>query len=387
MEYDVVVIGAGIQGAAVAQAASATGYKTLVLEQYSESALCTSSRSSKLIHGGLRYLESAQFTLVRECLVERARLLRNAPHLVKLVPFHIPVYKETKRRPWKITAGLILYSLLSRKPFHRIPKNQWQQLDGLKTEELDAVFSYYDAQTDDAMLTRAVLASAQSLGAEIQFNARFESCQIQAKGCTVDYSLNDQQSSITTRCLVNATGPWVDQIAKRITPDIPQPNVELVQGTHIEIPGQVKRGMYYLEAPQDQRAVFVMPWKDHLLVGTTEADYQGDPAKVKPLDSEIEYLLSVYNHYFNKTLQPEDAINSFAGLRVLPGGDGKAFSRPRDTLIITDNENQPRVLSLYGGKLTAQRATAEDVMKKLHLTLPERKTATDTRTLRLPEVD
>ena len=387
MHYDVVVIGAGIQGAAVAQASSAAGYKTLVLEQYSEPARGTSSRSSKLIHGGLRYLESGQFALVRECLVERARLLRNAPHLVRLAPFHIPVYRETRRRPWKITAGLLLYSLISRKPFHRIPRQQWQHLDGLRTEGLDAVFSYYDAQTDDALLTRAVLASAQSLGTEILYNATFKFCRIRSDGCSIDYSRNDQQISINTRCLVNATGPWVDQIAKLVTPEIPQPAVDLVQGTHIEIPGQVKRGMYYLEAPQDQRAVFVMPWKDHLLVGTTEADYQGDPAGVKPLESEITYLLAVYNHYFNKTLQPEDVINSFAGLRVLPHGDDKAFSRPRDTLILTDNENQPRVLSLYGGKLTAQRATAEDVLKKLLKTLPERKTISDTRSLRLPEVN
>jgi glycerol-3-phosphate dehydrogenase len=164
-----------------------------------------------------------------------------------------------------------------------------------------------------------------------------------------------------------------------------QPVVELVQGTHIEIPGQVTRGMYYLEAPQDQRAVFVMPWKGHLLIGTTEANYQGDPANVQPLDSEIEYLLAVYNHYFNQSLKRGSVINAFAGLRVLPGGDGKAFSRPRDTLIISDNENKPRVLSLYGGKLTAQRATAEDVMKKLLRTLPERVAVADTRTLQLPE--
>lgn len=387
MEYDVVVIGAGIQGAAVAQAAGAAGYKTLVLEQYSEPARGTSSRSSKLIHGGLRYLESGQFALVRECLIERARLLNNAPHLVRLVRFHIPVYKETSRRPWKITAGLLLYTLLSRKAFHRIPRDQWQHLDNLKTEGLDAVFSYYDAQTDDARLTRTVLASAQSLGAEIQFNARFDSCHIQPDGCSVEYSFNNQSTSITTRCLVNATGPWVDQIAKRIIPAIPQPVVERVQGTHIEIPGQVKRGMYYLEAPQDQRAVFVMPWKDHLLIGTTEAAYQGDPARVKPLDSEITYLLAVYNHYFNQSLKPEAVINAFAGLRVLPGGKGKAFSRPRDTLIISDNENQPRVLSLYGGKLTAQRATAEEVVKKLLKTLPVGKPIADTRVLRLPEID
>ena len=386
MHYDVVVIGAGIQGAAVAQATSAAGYKTLVLEQYSEPARGTSSRSSKLIHGGLRYLESGQFALVRECLVERARLLRNAPHLVRLVPFHIPVYRETSRRPWKITAGLLLYSLISRKPFHRIPRQQWQHLDGLRTEGLDAVFSYYDAQTDDALLTRAVLASAKSLGTDIQFDAIFETCQIQLDGCTIEYAHNNQQISITSHCLVNATGPWVDQTAKRIKPAIPQPAIDLVQGTHIEIPGQVKRGMYYLEAPQDQRAVFVMPWKDHLLVGTTEADYQGDPARVKPLNSEITYLLAVYNHYFNQSLKPEDVINTFSGLRVLPQGDGKAFSRPRDTLIITDNKHQPRALSLYGGKLTAQRATAEDVLKKLLKTLPARKAVSDTRTLGLPDV-
>ncbi len=363
MDYDVVIIGAGIQGAAVAQATSAAGYKTLVLEQYSEPALGTSSRSSKLIHGGLRYLESGQFALVRECLVERARLLRNAPHLVRLIPFHIPVYKQTKRRPWKITAGLTLYTLLSRKPFQRIPRNQWHNLDGLKTAGLDAVFSYYDAQTDDAMLTRAVLASAQSLGAEIQFKARFESCQIQSDGCEIEYFVNEQQKSINTRCLVNASGPWVGQIAKQVTPAIPQPVVDLVQGTHIEIPGQVKRGMYYLEAPQDQRAVFVMPWNNHLLIGTTEADYQGDPAKVVPLDNEIEYLLSVYNHYFNQNQTHKSIIHAFAGLRVLPGDGGRAFSRPRDTLIVSDSAAQPRVLSLYGGKLTAQRATAEDVIK------------------------
>ena len=157
MHFDVVVIGAGIHGAGVAQAGAANGPSVLVLEQYNEAAKGSSSRSSKLIHGGLRYLETGQIQLVRECLDERATLLRTAPHLVKLEPVHIPVYRETRRRPWKVALGLGIYSIMSRKRFHRIAATDWAGLDGLRTDHLDAVFSYYDAQTDDARLTRAVV--------------------------------------------------------------------------------------------------------------------------------------------------------------------------------------------------------------------------------------
>lgn len=386
MDYEVIIIGAGIQGAAVAQATSAAGYRTLLLEQYPEPARATSSRSSKLIHGGLRYLESGQFALVRECLVERANLLRNAPHLVRLVPFHIPVYWETRRRPWKITAGLALYSLLSRKPFHRIPRSRWHELDGLKTHGLDAVFSYYDAQTDDAHLTRAVLASAVSLGCEIRFDSYFERADIQAENTVIQFRENGIEQTLSTCCLVNATGPWVKEVTEKFTPAVAAPAIELVQGTHIEIPGQPTRGMYYLEAPQDQRAVFVMPWKGHQLVGTTESLYQGDPADVQPLPDEINYLLTVYNHYFSPETEHEQVINAFAGLRVLPKGNGKAFSRPRDTLLVSDDPARPRVISLYGGKLTAQRATAADVLRQLKKSLPTRRLIADTRNLKLPDV-
>lgn len=387
-DYDVLVIGAGIQGAGVAQAASAEGHRVLVVEQYEEPAQGTSSRSSKLIHGGLRYLETAQFSLVRECLVERGRLLKNAPHLVKLVPFYIPVYEHSFRKPWLIAVGLALYSLLSFRRFQRVPKDQWESLDGLQTKGLKAVFKYYDGQTDDAKLTQAVLASAQSMGAEIQFSTELESAEIEQDQCSVKIKQSGQIKAITTKTIVNATGPWVESVLKRITPiHHPQPAIDLVQGAHIVVASDNEAkplGMYYLEAPQDQRAVFVMPWKGKLLIGTTEADYQGDPALVKPLESEIEYLLAVYNHYFSADLKKEDVISSFAGLRVLPKADGSAFSRPRDTLIIGDQGVQSRVFSLYGGKLTAYRATADQVMKKLHKVLGVSKNRVDTRTLALP---
>ena len=163
-QYDLVVIGAGIHGVGVAQAAAAAGYSVLVLEQ-TGIASATSCRSSKLIHGGLRYLESGQLNLVRESLRERDILLRIAPQLVQLVPFYIPVYRHTARRPWQIRAGLALYAVLGNLRRHAwfaaLPRVQWGNLDGLATENLQAVFRYQDAQTDDAALTQAVMRSAQ----------------------------------------------------------------------------------------------------------------------------------------------------------------------------------------------------------------------------------
>jgi glycerol-3-phosphate dehydrogenase len=387
MDYDLIVIGAGIQGAGVAQAASAQGYRVLVIEQYQEAGTGTSSRSSKLIHGGLRYLETGQFSLVYECLQERKRLLKNAPHLVKLVPFYIPVYKNSYRKPWMIALGLALYSLLSFKPFQRIPKSQWASLNGLSTQGLKAVFKYYDGQTDDKKLTQAVLSSTKSLGADLMFSTKVEAIKIEPKSCSVAVSNSGERKILSSLAVVNAAGPWVESVLEKSAPIVSsQPKVDLVQGTHIIIPRKTKLlGMYYLEAPQDQRAVFVMPWKGQLLIGTTEVDYYGDPANVEPLETEIQYLLTVYNHYFSDNVSQADVSSAFAGLRVLPQSDGAAFSRPRDTLLIGDNGEQSRMFSLYGGKLTAYRATAEKVMRRLRGVLPSTKrTGVDTRELLLP---
>ncbi len=384
MDYDLVVIGAGIQGTGVAQAASALGYRVLVIEQFSLPALGTSSRSSKLIHGGLRYLETGQFTLVRECLIERALLLKNAPHLVKLIPFYIPVYKDSIRSPFKVAIGLSIYALFSRKLFHRIPPQEWSSLDGLNKQDLKAVFKYYDAQTDDAKLTAAVLASAQAMGAEVRYNTTFVTATIEADHCATQLITHGVEQTLTSHAIVNASGPWVSDIASKVSSMDDQPKIELVQGTHIEVPGSLDKGIYYLEAPQDKRAVFVMPWKEHLLIGTTETVFAGNPANVVPLANEVEYLLNVYNYYFSASLTKEDIINSFAGLRVLPKSSGSAFSRPRDTLIVGNTSKVPRLLTLYGGKLTAYRATSEHVLNKLRSVLPDTTSVIDTKTLKLP---
>ena len=259
-DYDVVVVGAGIHGAGAAQAAAAGGYSVLVLEQCKDPAQGTSGKSSKLIHGGLRYLETGQFHLVHECLRERANLLRNAPHLVRLVPFYIPVYRETTRRPWKIMTGLSVYSLFSRKPFRRVPRSQWGQLDGINTRHLDAVFSYYDAQTDDAQLTRSVLASAQALGAEVHTGAGFESSRLVGDGCEITYKMAAESKNVSARVLINTAGPWVNDVLQHIEPVPKMMDIALVQGAHIVVPGDVSNP-FYLESPQDQRAVYVIPWK------------------------------------------------------------------------------------------------------------------------------
>ncbi len=387
MDYDVVVIGAGIQGAGVAQAAAAAGHSVLLLEQYPEPAVGTSSRSSKLIHGGLRYLETFQFSLVRESLAERAILLKNAPELVKLKQFHIPIYKETSRRPFKITLGLMLYSLFSLRPFKKLAEKDWADLDGLNTENLQTVFTYLDASTDDKALTKAVIKSAQSLGAEIKFESDFTQAEVVADDdhghCIVSYEDSSGTRTIKAGVLVNASGPWIESVANNIISNAKHPAVDLVAGAHIEVPVTLEKGMYYLEA-EDNRAVFIMPWNGHALIGTTETVFNGDPAKVQPLDCEVDYLLGVYNHYFTEKLEKHQVLKAFSGLRVLPEGDGSAFVRPRGVTLVADHKSYPKVISIYGGKLTVYRKTAEDVMNLAKASLPRIKRKADTKNLKLP---
>jgi glycerol-3-phosphate dehydrogenase len=384
MDCEVLIVGAGIHGAAVAQAAAAAGYRTLLLEQYAQPAQGTSSKSSKLIHGGLRYLESGQFRLVRECLVERSRLLNNAPHLVELKPFFIPIYADTRRRAWQIRAGLGLYTLLGGKRFGTLPRAQWARLDGLRTAGLQSVFRYYDAQTDDAALTRAVCASAESLGAEIRYRHTFVQAHCDDNGCRVRYRHQDKTAELDTAVLVNAAGAWVNAILQDIEPAPARLDVDMVQGTHIVIPGSVQQGIYYMEAPSDRRAIFAMPWQDNTMIGTTESLFRGDPAQVRPLQEEIDYLLGVHNHYFEQRADASDVSEAFAGLRILPHSEGRAFHRSRDTLLHLDRARCPRVLSIYGGKLTSHRITAERVIARIRPLLPRRAARADTRTLRLP---
>ena len=381
VDYDMVVIGGGIQGAGVAQAGAAAGYRVLLLEKQAI-ASATSSRSSKLIHGGLRYLESGQFGLVRKALRERAILLRIAPDLIRPVAFHIPVYKDSARQAWQIRAGLSLYALLGGLTpltrFKHFSPARWQNNDGLKTEDLRAVYRYRDAQTDDAALTRAVMDSAMALGAQLRCPAECVSADYTENRYQVCYRDENGESRITCHALVNATGPWVNQVLKTLSPQSDRLAIDLVQGTHLLLDAPAPSAVYYVEAPTDRRAVFVMPWKDHTLIGTTETRFEGEPDTVTPTEEEVRYLQAVYAHYFPQ--RPAAVIDRFAGVRVLPKTEGSFFSRPRDTLL---HMSAPGLLSLYGGKLTGYRATAEQVIASLRPQLPNREVKADTAKLML----
>jgi len=275
--------------------------------------------------------------------------------------------------------------------FKSLPRRQWNQLDGLTSDGLRAVFQYHDAQTDDKALTKAVLQSAIQLGAELRMPAQFSAATVN-EVCEVEYLQKDKKHSCTASILINAAGPWVTDVLANITPkQIPIP-VDMVQGTHIVLQAPIGERVYYLEAPQDQRAVFVIPWKNHTMIGTTETLFRNSPEHVKPLASEVDYLLEVYTRYFPEALPDSnnmktEIIDRFAGLRVLPADKGTAFRRTRDTLIQMDNSVSPKVVSLYGGKLTAYRATAEKVIQQLLAVLPRKKPLADTKKLHLHPVD
>lgn len=382
-DVEVLVVGGGIHGAGVLQAAAAAGHSALLLEERALAA-GTSSRSSKLIHGGLRYLESGQLALVRESLRERQVLARLAPDLVKLVPFHVPVYTSTTRAPRTIRAGLALYSLLGNLRrealFRSLARNEWEALDGLVTRDLLAVFRYFDGQTDDAALTRAVVASAASLGAEALVGARLVGAQREGDGYLARYEHDGRETTVRCRALVNAAGPWIERVRAVIDPKPPGFDVELVAGAHVELEGALEHGIYYVEAPSDRRAVFAIPWKGRTMVGTTETPYAGDPATLVATPREIDYLVATFAHYFPS--RSTRVLASWAGARVLPKLAGAAFHRPRETTLVADDEKAPAMIAIYGGKLTGYRATAEKVMAKLETSLPAR--ARVARTSELP---
>ncbi len=383
--YDVCVIGGGVHGVGVAQAAAAAGYRVILLEK-SQLAAGTSSRSSKLIHGGLRYLEQWNIRLVRESLREREILLRIAPELVRRQTFLIPVYDRMTRKPWELKIGLSLYAVLSggpiRNTWRTIPRSQWDTLDGLEQTGLRQVLQYEDGQTDDAALTRAIMQSAQDLGADLFYPARLEQAEVTGTDVQVSFQFGNAAHVTRAKTMVNAAGPWASLLAGRFRPQLTIPEVENVQGTHIELPGVIGHGCYYVEA-EDRRAVFVMPWQGHTLVGTTETLFTGDPDNVKPLAREVQYLLDVYGKHFPRGDQ--SILNGWAGLRVLPVAEGGAFSRSRETLLPVDNTTQPRVVTILGGKLTGYRATADKVLRILRRTLPPAIPVADTRWLTLAD--
>jgi glycerol-3-phosphate dehydrogenase len=373
--FDLLVIGGGIHGAAVARDAAGRGLKVMLAEK-GDYAQATASASSKLIHGGLRYLEQLELPLVRESLVERAGLLKTAPHLVSPLRFLLPIYAWQKRPAFLLRTGLALYDLLSigdgLPASGRMSAEEIAALPRLKREGLSSVFHYHDCQTDDARLVLAVLLDARARGADIRNRRAVTAIHPLADGYAIELDERGVKSRIEARFIVNAAGPWVNEVEGMSAASPPPKPTRLVRGSHIvlNMPAPAEADAYTLQE-EDERVIFVMPWLDRrfLIVGTTDVPHLGDPGEARCSKEEQAYLLRAYNRYFAPRRGPateSDIAWSFAGIRVLQASGDKAPSRlTRRPALASVANGKGGFVSLYGGKLTTHRALAERVLEVL----------------------
>jgi glycerol-3-phosphate dehydrogenase len=370
--FDLLVIGGGIHGAAVARDAAGRGLKVMLAEK-GDYACATSSASSKLIHGGLRYLEHLEIGLVRESLVERAELLRTAPHLVNPVKFLLPIYEWQRRQAWLVYAGLALYDLLSLgdglPASGRFSAEEIRRLPRLRRDGLDAVLHYHDCQADDARLTLSVALDARTRGADILNRRAVTSIAPLVDGYAVELDERGNKRRVEARFLVNASGPFVASI-DALTEAAPPPRpLRLVRGSHIVLPmpDPPQTDAYTLQ-DEGERIVFAIPWVDgrFLIVGTTDVPHQGDPGAARCSAEEKSYLLAAYNRYFASSTglaTEEDIVFTWSGVRALHDEDGARLSRiSRSPALAARANGTGCFVTIYGGKLTTHRALAESVL-------------------------
>ncbi|MER2491300.1 glycerol-3-phosphate dehydrogenase [Catenovulum sediminis] len=384
-ECDVLVIGGGINGVGIANDAAGRGLKVLLCEQ-NDLASATSSASSKLIHGGLRYLEHCEFALVRSALQEREILLQNAPHIISPLRFILP-HQSHLRPAWLIRLGLFLYDHLSkRKNFNGSRYIKFDQ-DSPLANEITAGFEYSDAWVDDARLVVLNAMAARQKGAQIFTQTRcIEARRITDKnGWQVKLQSNSKTNLVTTvkcKTIVNAAGPWVESLFTGVFPLNAPSHIRLVKGSHIVVPKIHDDPQAYILQNADKRIVFVIPYlKNYSLIGTTDIDFQGDPANVSIESAESEYLVNVCNTYFKHKIHVSDIVHSYSGVRPLVDGQNKhAQSASRGYSLFLqnigsqnigsqnidqDHQNVAPLLSVYGGKITTYRKLAQKAVDKL----------------------
>jgi glycerol-3-phosphate dehydrogenase len=373
--FDLLVIGGGIHGAAVARDASGRGLKVLLAEK-GDYAGATSSASSKLIHGGLRYLERLELHLVRESLVERAELLKTAPHLVAPLRFLLPIYSRQKRPALMVHAGLALYDLLSigdgLPASGRLDRHEIAAHPRLRRAELTSVLHYHDCQADDARLTLAVLLDARARGADVKNRRAVTAIAPLQDGYGVELDEREHKRRVAARFVVNAGGPFVTEVDGLASRHPPSRALRLVRGSHIVLPMSepAEADAYTLQNP-DGRIIFVLPWLGgrFLIVGTTDVPHTGDPGTASCSAGEKAYLLEAYNRSFAPPAGPAtaaDIVFTWSGVRAL--ADDKEV-RPqrvsRSPALAQIASGTGGMVTLYGGKLTTHRVLAEEVLEAL----------------------
>ncbi len=365
--YDLAVIGGGINGVGIAADAAGRGLKVFLCEK-DDLAQHTSSASSKLIHGGLRYLEHYEFRLVREALAEREVLLAKAPHIVKPMRFVLP-HRPHLRPAWMIRAGLFLYDHLGKRKRLGASRSLRFGAGYPLKPTITRGFEYADCAVDDARLVVLNAMAAREKGAHLHTRTRCLRAERVDGLWQVELQHADgSQQTIRARALVNAAGPWVANFIKDdLKLDAPY-GIRLIQGSHLIVPRLYEGEHAYILQNEDQRIVFCIPYLDRFtLIGTTDREYSGDPAKVAITDAETDYLLKVVNEHFNHQLSRADIQHTYSGVRPLCNDESDNPSAvTRDyTLALSASEGQAPLLSVFGGKLTTYRKLAESAMAEL----------------------
>ena len=369
------IVGGGINGCALARAAARSGLRTALLEKRDFGA-GTTSRSTRLIHGGLRYLESFQLSLVRESLRDRERFLREFPAQVVSQPFLLPLYAGDSRPPWYLGLGLALYRLLAAggtlPPHRRLGAGETLALlPGLDQDGLLGSFEYYDCQAAyPERIALAMALQAEEAGAEIRNHARVDG--FLASGSTVEgvrCAEPDGEHAMRASLVVNAAGAWIDRVLGLLPAPRPQPRLTLVNGAHIVLPSfpGSPRHAVYREARSDRRPFFVVPWRGLYLVGTTETAFDGHPDRTLPSESEIRYLLDETNGLFpGAAVRSESILYAYAGSRPLLRSEAGSFNRASRGHEIVDHERTDGVrglLTMAGGKLTTAPSFADETLR------------------------
>ncbi|WON76777.1 glycerol-3-phosphate dehydrogenase [Serratia sp. UGAL515B_01] len=365
---DLIVIGGGINGAGIAADAAGRGLSVLLLEAQ-DLACATSSASSKLIHGGLRYLEHYEFRLVSEALAEREVLLKLAPHIAFPMRFRLP-HQPHLRPAWMIRTGLFLYDHLGKRTSLPGSKGLSFGPGSVLKPELKRGFEYSDCWVDDARLVVLNAQAVSERGGDVRTRTKVTRAWRENGLWVVEATDVDSGKSFSWRAkgLVNATGPWVknffDDGLKLKSPY----GIRLIKGSHIVVPRVHNQPQSYILQNEDHRIVFVIPWLEEFsIIGTTDVEYHGDPKEVKIDDNEIDYLLKVYNDHFKKQLGRDDIVWTYSGVRPLCDDESdspQAVTRDY-TLDVHDDEGKAPLLSVFGGKLTTYRKLAEHAMEKL----------------------
>lgn len=378
-QFDLVVIGGGVNGASTARDAALRGLKVAVVDA-ADFAGGTSSRSSKLIHGGLRYLAQGDFKLVREARLERRLLWRLAPHLAQPLPFLLPIYRGDPYSPLKMRLGLALYDWLGnlgpadRRRFYS-PAETISRVPALRPENLRAGAVYHDSLTDDARLTLENLLDAAAHGAVVVNYARvlrfaYSRNRAVIGSAEVQDALTGKTFEISARAWVNAAGPWVDRVRALLPGYDGSKTIRMTKGTHVVLPQISDRYALFAAILPGERIFLMMPWHGHSLLGTTDTEYTGEPEDVAPDASEIDYLLGALNRVLSEPVLPASVVASYAGLRSLVVEAGKKPSENTREYRFHRDPWAKNMITVCGGKLTTARALGEKLADLVAAEIP-----------------